>query len=157
MSVFPTRFHTSRVQPGSGRLKSGAVLNSVERDFSRSGTDTYKALLVDDNQDLLDLAAVLFRQLGFEVHTAASAEDALDLLAGSAKFDVLFTDVVMPGISGIQLGHEARRLNPDIKVILVSGYPQKAISAGHGTVHDFRFLNKPYRVDDIVRLLKDPN
>jgi two-component system cell cycle sensor histidine kinase/response regulator CckA len=60
----------------------------------------------------------------------------------------------MPSISGIQLGHETRKLYPDMKIILVSGYPQEAMSAGHGSIYDFAFLGKPYRLEQIIELLK---
>jgi len=53
---------------------------------------------------------------------------------------VLYTDVVMPGMDGIRLGYEARKLIPKIKVILVSGYSNPAARAGHGSLYDFGFL-----------------
>lgn len=114
-------------------------------------------LLVDDNVDLLDMAATLFRQNGFEVMTAASGPEAAEILECTPDIDVLFTDVVMPGMSGIRLGQIAKKILPDIKVILVSGYPNAAASADYDSLHDFDFLDKPYRFEDIIRLLLKPN
>ncbi|KRB87629.1 response regulator [Noviherbaspirillum sp. Root189] len=156
MTTLPTYTHAPVVLPQNRKPnQAGLILNGKQRDFSRSGTNSYKVLLVDDNVDLLDLAAVLFRQLGFEVHTATSGDEALEILRDTPDFDLLFTDVVMPGINGIQLGHETRKLYPSMKIILVSGYPQEAISAGHGSIYDFAFLSKPYRLEEIVKLLKE--
>jgi DNA-binding NtrC family response regulator len=59
----------------------------------------------------------------------------------------------MSGMSGIQLGYEARRLIPNLKVILVSGYPKPAMVAGHGDIQDFDFLRKPYRIAEVIKLL----
>jgi DNA-binding NtrC family response regulator len=114
----------------------------------------HKALLVDDNLDLLEVAATLFQRYGFDVLTAANGAEAMEILRRTPDIDVLFTDVVMPGMSGIQLGHEARKIMPDIKVILVSGYATVAGNAGYGSIHDFDFLKKPYRFSDVIKLLE---
>lgn len=123
----------------------------------RKETKTYKVLLVDDNQDLLQLTAVMIRQLGFEVLIASTGEAALETLKHTTDVDVLFTDVVMPGISGVQLGHEACELIPNLKVILVSGYPAPERFAGHGSIHDFQFLRKPYRMTEVEKVLSKTN
>jgi DNA-binding LytR/AlgR family response regulator len=60
-------------------------------------------------------------------------------------------------MSGIGVGHVARRMRPEIKVILVSGYPNPAAKAGHYSIHDFDFLKKPYRFSDVAKFLEKPN
>ncbi|WP_194722230.1 response regulator [Noviherbaspirillum malthae] len=109
-------------------------------------------LLVDDDPDLLEITFDLLTAYGFDVVKASSAEAALAMLQKGAHFDILLSDVVMPGMSGLQLAYKARELNPRLKIILVSGYPNPAIESGHGYLGDFEFLEKPYRVDDILRL-----
>jgi response regulator RpfG family c-di-GMP phosphodiesterase len=74
------------------RHQAGLILDGKKRDFSRNGTSNYKVLLVDDNVDLLDMAVVLFRQMGFEVRTATSGDEALEILRVTPDFDLLFTD-----------------------------------------------------------------
>lgn len=155
MINFPTYSQAPVALPRNRKPhQAGLIPDNKKKDFSRFETSSYKVLLVDDNVDLLDMAVVLFRQLGFEVLTATSGDEAIEILRDTPDFDLLFTDVVMPGISGIQLGHETRKLYPDMKIILVSGYPQEAMSAGHGSIYDFAFLSKPYRLEQIIKLLK---
>jgi CheY-like chemotaxis protein len=123
----------------------------------REGAGRHLALVVDDNLDLLETAAKLFEQIGFEVLTAADPAEALEILRRTPDLEVLFSDVVMPGMSGIQLAREARKMYSDIKIILVSGYTSITTPAGLGTINDFDFVQKPYRFSDIVKLLAKPN
>lgn len=129
----------------------------MEEPGGQKSAESHKALLVDDNLDLLDVAAMLFQRCGFDVITATDGTEAMDILRRTPDIDVLFTDVVMPGMSGIQLGYEARKMMPDIKVILVSGYPGVTASAGDGSIYDFDFLKKPYHFSDVIKLLVKPN
>jgi DNA-binding NtrC family response regulator len=117
----------------------------------------HRALVVDDNFELLEIAATLFQQSGFEVLKATNTAEAMSTLRRTPNIDVLFSDVVMPGMSGIQLGHEARRMVPNIKIIMVSGYTPITIQIGPGTLNDFEFVKKPYRFADILKLLAKPD
>lgn len=117
-----------------------------------------KVLIVDDEEDLLLAATELFRSMGYTVFTAHSAEDALDRLWHSTGISVLFADILMPGgMNGIQLAREVRQMNPDIKIILASGYPLPALKEEHGNMDEFSFINKPYRLADIARCLRTPD
>ncbi|HEY8607937.1 MAG TPA: response regulator [Noviherbaspirillum sp.] len=135
-------------------LQSIAAMSDAD---GQENAESYKVLLVDDNVDLLEVAATLFRGCGFEVIATSSAMEAMDILRRTPDIDVLFSDVVMPGVSGIQLGYEARKIRPGIKVILVSGYATVAANAGHGSLRDFDFLKKPYHFSDILKLLATPD
>lgn len=147
-----SNFASRRNSPEQGL--SGHVRNSGEVD---KGTETFKLLLVDDNIDLLEMTAELLRESGFEVFPAASGKEALETLEQNPNIDAVLTDVVMPGMSGLELGHTVRRLYPSIRVVLVSGYPYLATEAGHGSVHEFGFLKKPYRTEQVIRLLLKSN
>jgi len=119
---------------------------------TNAGND--KALVVDDEPDVLDMAVELFTTMGYDVLSANNAEDALDILRRTPDIDVLFTDVLMPGIDGITLGHRARELAPGIKVLLASGYPAPAVNATTGSLAAFNFINKPYRLAEIMKMLR---
>jgi PAS domain S-box-containing protein len=113
-----------------------------------------KALVVDDQEDVLNMAAELFSSLGFEVLSANSAIDALDILKRTPDIDVLFSDVVMPGMSGIELAQEACRLAPQMRIILVSGYPTPALTDANTNMDQFTFITKPYTMSQILRQLR---
>ncbi|HSC68378.1 MAG TPA: response regulator, partial [Cellvibrio sp.] len=113
-----------------------------------------KVLIVDDQPDILDIAVELFRTLGYEVLSANNGEDALQILQREPNIDVLFSDVFMPGISGIELATQARAIQAEIKIILASGYPDPALRASHANLNEFDFVAKPYRISDIVKKLR---
>jgi CheY-like chemotaxis protein len=104
-------------------------------------------LVVEDDDDVRALAVELFEELGFVVHAAASGPEALTLLAAQPKIGVLFSDVRMPGMNGMELAHEALKRAPDLRVVLTSAY------VGGTTVADVDFLPKPYRMNDLARTL----
>jgi PAS domain S-box-containing protein len=111
-------------------------------------------LIAEDEPDLMDVASALFISMGYEVVTASSANEAMNLLA-SRDIDILFTDVIMPnGMNGVELATYARENYPDIKIILASGYPLPALKLEHANLHDFAFVNKPYRLSDLARVLR---
>lgn len=112
-----------------------------------------KVLVVDDQADVLDITAQLFRLLGYEVISANSGADALDALRRHADIDVLFSDLVMPGMTGLQLAYATRQAHPDTEIILATGHPTSMMRQEHPGLEQFRLLGKPYTLEDIARLL----
>jgi DNA-binding NtrC family response regulator len=101
-------------------------------------------LFVDDDQPVLAVIAEALSARGFRVLAADNADDALRLLA-QEHVDVLFADVVMPGINGIELAKRAKLLRPDLKVLLETGYFSRAAEAKSVAT----LLFKPLRADQI--------
>lgn len=112
-----------------------------------------KVLIVDDQADVLDMTVQLFYHMGYDVLSANNGKDAIEILKRVPDVDVLFTDIRMPGISGVSLGQEARKIVSGIKVILASGFPASASTAENSSFGEFEFLNKPYRTADIMKAL----
>ncbi|WP_255440491.1 hybrid sensor histidine kinase/response regulator [Caenimonas sedimenti] len=110
---------------------------------------TDKVLIVDDQPDVLEMASEMFRTLGFHVITANSGRQALEVLTSTPDIHLLFSDVVMPGLSGVELGKKAQELSPNTRVLLASGYTTPA-----GSLKGFEFLPKPYRIADILKKLR---
>lgn len=113
-----------------------------------------KALVVDDQPDVLDVAVELFRTMGYEVLSANNGEDALAILKRTPDINVLFSDVVMPGMSGVDLGQQARSMFPNLKVILASGYTAPALQAQNAAIQYFDVINKPYRMAEVIKKLR---
>jgi PAS domain S-box-containing protein len=115
---------------------------------------TELVLIVEDEPDLMDVAAALFLSMGYDVVTAPSAQEALGVLA-DRDVDILFTDIVMPnGMNGVELASYAREVYPHIQIILASGYPLPALKLDPAAVQDYVFINKPYRLSDLARALR---
>lgn len=115
-----------------------------------------KVLVVDDQPEVLDMTAQLFDSLGYEVFSANSGEDALRVLQCDPSIDILFSDVAMPGMNGLELAINARTRFPRLKVILASGFMTPTLReqqhcAGLGQLP---LLVKPFSLADIVRQLK---
>jgi CheY-like chemotaxis protein len=105
------------------------VLPPAEAMPVASGCAGKRVLLVDDNDQVRQFAQSLLAELGCDVVSAGCGAEALELL-GREPVDILFTDVVMPGMSGIDLAGRARALRPDLPVLLASGYSEEVVRAG---------------------------
>ena len=96
-------------------------------------------LVVEDNQEVGEFATQALSELGHRTVLAIDARQALaELESDAGRFDVIFSDVVMPGMSGVELGQEVRRLYPDISIVLASGYSHvlmQDMSHGFDLVH----------------------
>jgi PAS domain S-box-containing protein len=108
-------------------------------------------LVVEDNARMRKTAAAQLAALGYRTVEADSAAKALALLEGAPEIDLLFSDMVMPGgMNGLELAQAARRLRPDIKVLLTSGCTGGLDpAAGRNEL----LLNKPYRQDELAQML----
>ncbi|MFC7513420.1 PAS domain S-box protein [Herbaspirillum sp. GCM10030257] len=132
------------------------ALDERSSDAAPSEDGSEKVLVVDDEPDVMEMAAALFRSIGYEVFTANNGPAALEVLERTKDISVLFSDVMMPSMSGIELAKRARRLRPDMKILLASGYPLPALKAQHNGVDEFAFINKPYKLADLARRLRLP-
>jgi PAS domain S-box-containing protein len=111
-------------------------------------------LLVEDDEQVLGMAVESLEELRYRVVVARNAAEALAHLTGPGRIDILFSDVVMPGgMNGAQLAVEARRLRPELKVLLTSGYVGE-LGAGQVIDANLPVLSKPYRRDELARTLR---
>jgi PAS domain S-box-containing protein len=112
-------------------------------------------LLVEDDAMVRQHVAGQLREIGCEVTEVAGAEQALAHLEGPAAFDVLFSDVVMPGMSGIELVDRARVIRPGLRILLSSAYSFEAVRQQGRIDASVRLLNKPYGKALLARTLAE--
>jgi signal transduction histidine kinase/CheY-like chemotaxis protein len=130
---------------------------TVRRDVVplRTATGSETVLVVEDDEGVLAMAVESLEDLGYRVLVAHNGREALEIVKGNAKIDILFSDIVMPGgINGAELAAEARRLRPSIKVLLTSGYTGAVLAGEHGLPADMPVLGKPYRRDELAAQLR---
>jgi CheY-like chemotaxis protein len=106
-----------------------------------------RVLLVEDNPEVAGASGSLLEQLGYSVVHMRDAAGALAAV-GSGEFDLVVSDIMMPGgMDGLALARVLRERQPDLPILLVTGYHQLADEAGR----DFVLLRKPFDLSDLSR------
>lgn len=125
-------------------------LQSTENAEPSVSNDIFSVLIVDDEADLAELAATWLVSFGWKVSISENAEQALEQLSKNS-YSILFTDIVMPGgMDGIELAHESKKIQPNIKVLLASGYADR-LRQESSLPGDL--ITKPYRKSDLIEAL----
>jgi len=112
-----------------------------------------KILLVDDEPSILSSFSLDFRYEGYKVSTASAGEKAIDALR-TGHFDLLITDLVMPGIDGIGVLQAAKKINPDISSIILTGYGDMSSAVEALRLGADDYLIKPCDFDELLLRVK---
>ncbi len=111
-------------------------------------------LVVDDSDEVRELAETHLRANGYRVIGAPSGEAALEMIERYGPIDLLFTDIIMPGgMNGLRLAELVRERQPEVPVLLATGYID-ALPAGTGDALAFPILTKPYRMNDLAERIR---
>ena len=111
-----------------------------------------RILLVEDDASVRRFALAALRRVGYEVEEASGLHQALARFSGG-RFDLLFSDVVLPDGSGLDLARLVRELKPDLPIVLASGYTGEKSRVEEIVADGFHFLQKPYRVAELQRAI----
>jgi CheY-like chemotaxis protein len=136
--------------PGTGALVASEAANAQAVE---GGHETI--LVVEDDKLVRDYVLTQLHSLGYVTLDAANAAEALAIVDAGNEFDLLFTDVIMPGaMNGRQLANELQRRKPGLKVLFTSGYTENAI-IHHGRLDTgVLLLAKPYRKSDMAVMIR---
>ncbi|MBA3847437.1 MAG: PAS domain-containing protein [Planctomycetes bacterium] len=113
-----------------------------------------RVLVVEDEKLVRDLVCAVLVECGYRVTCAGDPDEALRLIAGGAEFDLLLTDVIMPGMNGRELHRRITSLRPMLKALYMSGYTGDVLDA-HGLGEDTRFLQKPFMVAQLIAKVRE--
>jgi len=119
-----------------------------ESEASPKGAE--QVLVVEDNDGVRAITVRFLQQLGYGVLEAANGEAALRLLEKDAKVDLIFCDMMLPGMDGATLAHRARAARPGIAILYTSGYASETIVGRLPTDEARRFVAKPFRREDLA-------
>jgi CheY-like chemotaxis protein len=112
-------------------------------------------LVVEDNDAVRASAVELLREEGYQVLTAANGDQAMQMLLEGAAVELIFTDVVMPGlIKSADLAAWAKVQNPPVAVLFTSGHTRDIISRNHQLSPDTHLLSKPYGPESLTRMVR---
>jgi len=147
--------------------KSNARSNHIERSGKVNISDllgSERILIVDDDEQLLEIAIEYLGVLGYKTLSAISGEQALEILQNETGIDLMFSDVVMPGdINGFELARRANTLDPELKILLTSGFANKDALMKSGIDFSDEFIKnlatklvpKPYDLQSLAVKLRE--
>jgi two-component system cell cycle response regulator CpdR len=117
-------------------------------------------LLAEDDDSMSNFLTLALEKAGYQVTARPNGLEALAALDTDDHFDLLLTDIVMPGMDGIELAQQASRKRPSIKVMFITGFSAVTMGARKSEVENARILSKPFHLKDLVdqveKLLKTP-
>ncbi|RLB73251.1 MAG: hypothetical protein DRH03_03510 [Deltaproteobacteria bacterium] len=121
----------------------------------RLPTGCEELLLVDDEKEILELNRQVLEKLGYRISTCSDGNSALKIIKRNLqRFDLILTDMTMPGISGVDLARESLKLNPKLCFILGTGYSETINRNEALAVGIKEFYNKPLRTDSLVKMIR---
>ena len=113
-----------------------------------SQTKITRILLAEDDDSLRNFLTRALERAGYEVESCPDGETAVDALG--SPFDVLLTDIVMPGIDGIEVARIAAQRQPGLRIMFITGFAAGALSAGDRAPAGAKVLSKPVHLREIV-------
>ena len=127
-------------------------LQAVPDQDDFGGCDGTCVLVVEDNADVGRFATATLAELGYSTVYAENAAAALaELEEDAERFDIVFSDVIMPGMNGLDMAKLIRKRYPELPVVLTSGYSHVLAEQGSD---GFELLHKPYSMDQVARVLR---
>jgi PAS domain S-box-containing protein len=137
--------------PHAEVLSGDADISAVNVEGAPSGRG-HRVLVVEDNEDVGRFSTELLQDLGYATRRADNAKQALALIAADhGAFDLVFSDVIMPGMNGVEMATVIREQYPDLPVVLTSGYSSVLAENTH---RGFELIQKPYSVEALSRTLR---
>jgi PAS domain S-box-containing protein len=137
--------------PQAAAPASHAEINAGSLEAATSGRG-HRILVVEDNEEVGRFSTELLQDLGYATRRADNAKQALALIAADqSAFDLVFSDVIMPGMNGVELATLIREQHPHLPVVLTSGYSSVLAENAH---HGFELIQKPYSVEALSRALR---
>lgn len=113
-----------------------------------------KILVVDDKESVTIILKQMLEQGGYEVEVATNGEEALEIMK-KGRFDMLITDINMPVMNGVELLNKTRELFPKMPVIFITAYGKDKIIIDAVKVGLSDFIEKPFRMEDILKTVKE--
>jgi len=118
------------------------------------GTENIKVLITDDDGDLRELLTEAVRNWGYAVSVAKDGEEALRRLRMD-RYDIVITDLMMPGMDGLTLLGKIKELDRDILVIIITGYATIETAVKAIEVGAYDYIAKPFRLDELMIVIKN--
>ena len=137
-----------------GKIEADTEKPAAPADSWPTAKDGEVVLVVEDDTHVRQVSAQLVRDLGYEVIEAANGADALEQLAKGERIDLIFTDIVMPGMTGRVMAEEAVKQRPGVRILYTTGYTRNAVVHNGVLDHGTQFIAKPYTAAALAAKLR---
>jgi CheY-like chemotaxis protein len=134
--------------------RAAAAVAAPATSPARLGGAGRTVLLVEDEPQLREVTARILERHEYRLRVAGSPEDALAVIRAGAKVDLLLTDIVMPGMSGLQLARQAAALRPRLRALFMSGFPRDLWERGEAD-RDLAIIEKPFDAEQLLRKVSE--
>jgi PAS domain S-box-containing protein len=141
--------------PASPGAHSSPEEETTEDKILNKGDIHETIIIVEDEVQVLDLTATILKLVGYKVITASSAEKALEYFHANNTIDLLLTDIVLGGMNGYDLSLAAKKMNPELRVLFMSGYPGETVKKLYINYSENNFILKPFSVDQLTKKIRE--
>jgi len=138
------------------------AVGEVKREKKKSGgvsfedvKGTGRVLVIEDNEGIRETTKEVLETAGYEVVTASTGEEALELFEKDSNFDLLLTDVILPGMNGREVMERLREKKEGLKVIFMSGYTDGVLFCNGILYKGLNFIQKPFTSVDLLKTVRD--
>jgi CheY-like chemotaxis protein len=149
----PAYYAHDRISEVPAFLSFKFALKGDKDDSADTAAARFSILAIDDEAVILDLIQAMGQSLGYAVTTAVSGEEGLRK-AETQRFDLVLTDLAMPGMSGLEVARELKRRRSDLPIVLVTGW-QSSLSDDELRIAGIsRVLSKPFRIEQLTDIVQ---
>ena len=124
--------------------RDGSLSEAAADQRASPANENQTILVVEDQEDVRDIVVTNLELLGYKVLVAESGKEALGLIEAHDDIDLLLCDMVMPGMNGEEVAAAARAMNPGLRCLFMSGFPEKRSSGRQPSSTDIGILRKPF-------------
>ncbi|MEH6405083.1 MAG: ATP-binding protein [Sneathiella sp.] len=157
LSIYSEVDHGTTVQLYVPRSRDKQTTNVKSKaDAPKVAKGTESILVVEDDESLRVIPVSILRDCGYQVLEAANGAEAINHLKGGVHFDLLFTDVVLPGgMNGVDIAKEAEQFQPGIKTLFATGYAENAVIQNGKLEAGVNLINKPYSRASLLEIIRE--
>jgi len=110
-----------------------------------------RILIAEDDSSMRSFLTMALERAGHQIIAAATGTEALSVLETRNDFDLLLSDIVMPGMDGIELSQKAAELYPELKIMFITGFAAVAMASTEPENDNAKILSKPFHLNDLVQ------
>ncbi len=155
ITIYSEEGHGTTVKLYMPRSHEAATQEDSKDDIREFEPGTERILVVEDDKNVRDIPVSILRNQGYVIVEAGDGKEAINRLKDGQPFDLLFTDVVLQGgMNGVEIAKEAKRIQPNIKVLYTTGYAENAVVHNGQLDPGVTLVNKPFNRVELLEKVR---